>query len=549
MRNVFQHEIHTDVQARTSLTLDAISRLDRDVSTALATIRERRNSFVCVNRIPLEVLSLIPVHLPSQKDRFRVSSVCRHWRRTFLQHGALWSQLFPEKGEAYTKTLLGRAGGSPLDIIIGPNAPVETRAMLYPRARQIKHLQFIRSRWTDIREFSESVSGPLPLLRTLKIAPVEPYEAHGGQPDASIPAPSLPFFRTAVNLEEFTFHSELFWFLGYFAFPNLTTFELATAPEVDFNASGLLDFLTASPMLRTVQIRVLADAVLMEGTRQESIVALPKVETFSLTVSIGTIFYDIATHISCPRARKTLLQREIDENGIATGLEIFPCSVSWNAIVHQYTRSPVEEISLEIEIHPDPHLTGYLTFRSFDMTVITLAFQVSNTCEDVEDLEVVIEELGCEVFGQASRIIRDHPLISEVKVLQIKYADAFSQDDCLRRAADEFGRLFKSLGPLDALSIHSHDPRSYLAPFLGDDEFDGTEYPIVYPPIKDLKILDPWMIFSKVECLAAIVTFAQSQHERGVPFESVTLCIRDLPVEIVEKLRQWVRTVVCEELR
>jgi hypothetical protein len=131
-------ERYADLQA-CSFTFDAISQLDRDASTALATIREWRNSFVCVNRIPLDVLSLIPIHLPSQKDRFHVSSVCRHWRKTFLQHGALWSQLFPGTNQAYMKTLLERAKGSPLDIIIGPDAAAGTVAlMLYPRLRQIE---------------------------------------------------------------------------------------------------------------------------------------------------------------------------------------------------------------------------------------------------------------------------------------------------------------------------------------------------------------------------------------------------------------------------
>ena len=41
-------------------TLDAVSQLDRDIPTALATIREWKNSFVPINRVPSEVLSLIP---------------------------------------------------------------------------------------------------------------------------------------------------------------------------------------------------------------------------------------------------------------------------------------------------------------------------------------------------------------------------------------------------------------------------------------------------------------------------------------------------------
>ena len=533
-----------------SFTFDAIAQLDRDTSTALATIREWRNSLVRVNRIPSDVLSLIPIHLPSQKDRFLVSSVCRHWRRTFLQHGALWSQLFPEKGEAYVKTLLGRAKGSPLDLIVGPETPIETIALLYPRARQIKHLEFWRSRWSYIRGFFEAIPGPLPLLRTLEIDPLEPHDDPFSQPDA--PNSSLtPFLSNVVNLEGFIFNSRVFRLLSHFVFPNLTSFELTTAPVEAFNVSELLNFLKASPMLRMIKVTIFADVVL-EDKRREPIVVLSNAETFFLTVGSSTGVYDIATHISCPNARETLLQHIPDDFDITPGLEILPVSVSWNTIVHQYTRSPVEVVLLEIELLPDPRLASSLEFRSSDTTVITLNLLVSNTGEDEEDLEMTIEEIGCEVFCQALMTIRAHPLLSNIKSLHIAYVEVFADGGCLRRAAGEFGRLFKSLGPLEVLSIRGYDPRSYLAPFLYLDVFFGTDHPIIYPPIKELEILDPCLvstIWSKEECLAAIVEFAKSQHERGIPFERVTIRITDPPEAIAEMLRPWVRTVNCEGSR
>ena len=247
----------------------------------------------------------------------------------------------------------------------------------------------------------------------------------------------------------------------------------------------------------------------------------------------------------------TWLQHIAAENSITPDLGIFPVAVSWGTIAHQNTRSPVEAVSLEIKFPPKPRLASSLAFRSYETTVITLGFLVADIGGDEEDLEMPIEEIGCEVFCQASMTIRAHPLLSNLKHLHIAYAELFSNCDCLRRAADEFERLFKSLGPLDVLSIRGYDPRSYLAPFLDLEEFGGTEHPIVYPPIKELEILDPLLIWSKQECLAAIVEFAKSQHERGVPFERVTIRITDLPEAMVEMLRPWVGTVLAngEELR
>ena len=43
-------------------TLDLISQIDLNISIALATIRQWKNSFTLVNRIPTDILSLIPTH-------------------------------------------------------------------------------------------------------------------------------------------------------------------------------------------------------------------------------------------------------------------------------------------------------------------------------------------------------------------------------------------------------------------------------------------------------------------------------------------------------
>jgi hypothetical protein len=124
-----------------SFTFDNVSQLDQDISTVLADIREWRNSFVRINRTPLDILSLIPTQLVSQKDRFRATFVCRHWRRTFIQQGPLWSQLFLTKGEVYVKTLLERAKGSALDITANHNDSVgATKLTLH--TQQIRRIYF-----------------------------------------------------------------------------------------------------------------------------------------------------------------------------------------------------------------------------------------------------------------------------------------------------------------------------------------------------------------------------------------------------------------------
>jgi hypothetical protein len=501
--------------------------------TTLLTIREWRNSLVRVNRIPLEILCLVPTYLSSQGDHFRATFVCRHWRRTFLQNGALWSQLFLNRGEVYVKTLLERAKGSTLNIIVNRDRPDGAVALLSPHTRRIGRLEFIENNWTDIMMFSQVNSGPLPLLRTLNITSYDSLN----QPIEVTP-PSLLLFSNGVNLEKFIFRSEHFRFFSHFIFPNLTTLELSTWPGGwGFGVSELFDFLRASPALRTIQVKVIADFV-PGGVPRETIV-LPNVETFSLLVENRALLFDIAAHISCPRAKETSLMYEIDEIDITPELDMFPTSVSWNAIAHQYTASPVDEVILEIQPGGDPLFALSLTFRSSDATVITLGFQVLNT--DEEDDGESQDKIGCEIFCQASRIIRNHPLLHNAKRLQIRYEDFILDDDRLERVASEFGRLFELLGPLDVLSIGGYDPRSYLAPFLDD----GMAQSIVYPPIKEFEISKPWIVSRREECLEAIVELAKSQHTRGMPFESLTVSLNKVPTTMAERLRPWVGKVDC----
>jgi len=445
------------------------------------------------------------------------------------------------------KTLLERAKGSALDIITNSNDPVDALTLLPPYTRQIRYLNFGHNYWSEVRRFSEVHSGPLPLLRALRINAIEEFHVVEPPLNVIIP-PSFPLFRGAVNLKRFVLHSERFPPLGHFVFPNLTTFELSTMRE-EFLASELLDFLEALPTLRKVDITIFAYIVLGE-IPQERVVVLPNAETFFLVVSDGGPGYEIAAHILCPSARLTSLVHEQEPDNVIPG-DIFPTSDLWNAIVRQYTRSPVEEVTLEIKTTPDSTVTCSLTFQSLDTTILRLGFEFSAS-DDVEDeyeSEMLIEDVGYEVFYQASRAIQDHPLLPNVKRLHIKYRNIVSRSNLMICMANEIGGLFKSVGPLDELTIHSCDPRSYL-PLLPDfTEFYDMEQLVVFPPVKEFTITHPPRSYDGARSITTIVGLAKSQHALGVPFERVTVCAEKLPAGMVEMLRPWVGAADCYEKR
>jgi len=127
------------------------------------------------------------------------------------------------------KMLLERAKGSPLDITSAFLDRAEILALLSPHAQRFRSLDFSPDYWSNIRRFSEAASGPLPLLRTLRISAIETTNP-----------PSLPLFSGAVNLKNLFLHSEGAPFLDHFTFPNLTTFEFS-AVDKGFPISQLLN--------------------------------------------------------------------------------------------------------------------------------------------------------------------------------------------------------------------------------------------------------------------------------------------------------------------
>jgi len=302
--------------------------------------------------------------------------------------------------------------------------------------------------------------------------------------------------------------------MGYFVFPNLTTFKLSTAPAGWFLVPELLDFLEASPMLREVDIRIIANILLGEIPR-ERVVVLPNAETFSLVVSDGGPGYEIAAHISCPSVRCTSLVHKRGSDNVIPE-DILPARGPWNAIVRQYTRSPVEEVTLEIKTTQASAVACSLTFQSLDTTIIRLGFQffASDDEDDEDEFEMFIEDVGYEVFYQASRTIRDHPLLPNVKRLHIKYRPVFLGSNQLICMANEVGRLFKSVGPQDELTIYGCDLRAYLTPFPYPPEFYDMDHPVVFPPVKELTISHPLRVYGEEKSITAIVGLARSHSTR-----------------------------------
>jgi hypothetical protein len=488
-----------------SFSFDQVAQLDCDASAVLAGIREWRNSFVPINRLPFDVLSLIPTYLSSHDDRLRASFVCSQWRRAFLQRGDLWSELILPNGKVYVETFLERAKGSALDIFTDNFDPVVTWKLLSAYTEQIRRLNLECDGWFDIQELADIISEPLPLLHSLTVDLIGREDS----PGCSVRwTPSSPLFSNAADLKAFHLRSSsrLAPSLSHFVFPNLVSFDFVTQSR-RFRTSELLGFLEASPMLQTVHMEIFAsDSV--EVTPQERVVTLPRVETFTMVLGNDGMGYQIATHISCPSVRSTSFVHT-EHRGAAPG-SIFPDKISWDKIVSRYTRSTIEEVVLEIA--PLSPVTCKLTFWSLDATAIELQFKRQ---ADAQRLQPAVRE---EVFGKATWTLRDHPQLKDIKRLRICHGFFYT---LVSRTAYSVLRLFASLGSLEELTIYGCDLQPYLHPFFTFNDFSNSngrlEITAVFPQTKQLTILHPDNLAEDI--CAALVKLAKSQYELGKPFE------------------------------
>lgn len=511
-----------------------VSQLDQDTSTVLASIREWRNSFVPINRFPLEVLCLVPTNLSSETDVIHAGSVCRHWRKTFNQHAALWSKLdlSLKRTRLFVETRLERAKGAPLDITSAYLGRAEILGLLSPHAQQFRSLNIVFALWSHIQKLSEAASGPLPLLQELNIRvidfdPLAPEEMNH---------PSLPLFAGATNLKKFHLHSDGLPYLDHFTFPNLTTFQLFVIPEEEaFHVSQLLDFLGATPTLQDVYVSIQAESSLA-GVPPGRVVVLPNVERLSVIEEEPG--YDIAAHLSCPSAKHAwLIQERVFGDPIPP--EAFPVSATWNAIPPQYMADQIDEVQLWIEI--SPRVSCHISFISSDSTVLELGHSAA-AAGDEEEPGVTPGQEYVEVLSQASRSIRTHPLLANVKRLTIDDLSPGLTPNELTGVANEVGQLFKSMGRLEKLTLSALDLQPYLAPFIDLPEFDDVKQSYAYPRIDSLTI-GPERKDFQMSSKAAIVEFAKSQHALGVPFDRVEFRTEETPTDMVELLQPWVGAV------
>jgi hypothetical protein len=250
-----------------------VNSLEQDALGVLSLIRSVKNSLAPINRIPPEVLLLIPDYYDDDTDQglIALTHVCRGWRDMFISRSSLWTQLDCTNVDK-TRTYIQRSKSSPLEIFLEEDEDDTyldgAFLLVAPHIHRIRSLTI----WADaMPDAIGHLYHHAPLLEELDIdlrcarAPV---------------LDSTLFDGDLSSLRELSL-SGVITSLPWNNMANLTIFNLKTCrPGRDF-VTRLLDFFESAPLLHTI---MLEDSIPKSSNVSfERIVSLPHLEMLSIT--------------------------------------------------------------------------------------------------------------------------------------------------------------------------------------------------------------------------------------------------------------------------
>ena len=231
-------------------------RIEYQTREALSKIRSSKNSRSSINRLPPEVLALIPYSFDF--DRFcmhvvRATHVCRYWRNTFIAFTPLWSRLSAHMMHKDTiAAFIDRSGAAPLEVTFNWRWQAKTSGRLVPHSTRICKMHFINFPFDCIAEISNKFDQPLPMLREVVIQLMD-CDLRFMSP----PPFERPFLTGATNLVLLNLLSLQWWSgtLLHFVIPTLTHLKITIHNSRAASIGELLEFFRNSPQLEDIHIQ------------------------------------------------------------------------------------------------------------------------------------------------------------------------------------------------------------------------------------------------------------------------------------------------------
>ena len=229
--------------------MNQVESLEREALEILCLVRSVKNSFAPINRIPPEVLSLIPDHYGENGEAIAdrgfitLTHVCRGWRDIFTSCPSLWAR-FDFKNVDKTRTYIQRSQSSPLRIHIGyryQRVVDEAFLLITPHIFRIKSLTIDADALpSELKHFRCNT----PLLEKLDI------NIASGNPvlDGTLFNGDLSSLRE-LRLQGITTN------LPWKNLANLQVVDLRYRVGEGYGVTQLLDFFESAPLLHTVTLQ------------------------------------------------------------------------------------------------------------------------------------------------------------------------------------------------------------------------------------------------------------------------------------------------------
>ena len=261
----------TCVRSRLTGVILQFDALERDVLEVPQLIRSRMNAVAPINRIPPEILSLLPdfweVH-ERDRDVIALTHVCQVWREVFISHSSLWTNFDCEDLDK-TLVYLERSKSSPINLSLYKSEVLSPRDSLFwiiPHTiGRLKSLSIQGTPW-NLDIIAGHLSHPAPLLEDMSMNGNCELE-WGGNPEI----PSTIFGGDLSSLRNLCLeyvHTELPWR----NMVNLTSLRLVETSPVSM--AQLLDFLECAHHLYKVELRFKPPTKCARGGRLVSLACL-----------------------------------------------------------------------------------------------------------------------------------------------------------------------------------------------------------------------------------------------------------------------------------
>ena len=467
-----------------------LGALNKEAWEVISSIQSMLNRRAPINRIPCDVLVLLPDFCGShwrKKVAITLTHVCRAWREIFISRASLWTDFHCIDAEK-TRVCIERSKSAPINMWLErkrgllPNDPflnIPTHAI-----GRLKSL-CIRTTRDHFEDITKYFVHPTPLIEALVV--------DGGDALNHLPTPVLPsalFDGDLSSLRELCLQS-VSTQLPWRNMNNLTSLILAFVSRPTVSLGQILDFFESAPRLLEVVLTAAAPTLGAQDGRLVSLSHLRKLK------------------ITGPQPPSLLLGHLV----IPVGAEA--------TISHDSLQSQIDDVLPR-------SLDNFRNLSNFSR--IEFEFESFNTC---------MRFTGPNgEFSVTSRLGLDptHSVIRVLERLDTSSAECLDieDDDCM---TDELHEAISSMPNLCTLHIaRENDSPSFLCGLHRSLAQDGM---IACPKLEELT----YSVRGEFD-LEILVEFAASRVASGVPLKSVEVFSGEpAPRREVAELREYVSRV------